>query len=760
MKIFRNTVLTLLIGLMVVSCSQEKEPIDYVNPYMGNISHLLIPAYPTVHLPNSMLRVHMQRHDNTVDFVKSLPVMMFKHRRNFVFGLMPVQGRLDDAVCEGTLFSFDQEHTRPNRFDVVLDEHQIHADCAVSHQSAIYRLDFTQEGGKYLTLASDKGYLTVEGNKVSGYDVASNDTRIYIYGELDVEPVGTHLSAKGHLLDGREETEDGMKVIFTLPETCRTVHFRYGVSYIDEKQAERNLYREQKGFDLQAVADYGTGVWNESLSRLSVEGADEDQKSVFYTSFYRFYERPVCLSEDGRYYSADDRKIHEDNGRPFYTDDWIWDTHLASHPLRTIIQTEMEQDVLQSYVLMAGQRPAGQKWMPTFPAPNGDNHAMNCNHAVVSVLDAWNKGLHDFDFDKAYDACRGAIEDKTLIPWSDAPARDDYDGFYKEHGYLPALHPGEKETMPEVSRWEHRQAVAVTLGSSYDYWCLSNLAGIKGDIEKEHLYLKRSYGYRRLFHPVSKLFHPKDRNGNFIPGLDYRFAGGVGGRDYYDENNAYTYRWDLKYNIGDLVNMMGGPVEFSSRLDSLFRMPLGDDEYKVRFYQRFGGDHSGNVGQFSMGNEPGFHIPYLYDFVGQPWKTQKRIRSLIAQWFRNDLMGIPGDEDGGAMSAFVVFSMMGFYPMAPGIPYYAIGSPHFPHVVIALENGRKFEIIAHGCTADNKYIQSAMLDGKPLGVPFIAHDQIADGGILEFRMGNVPNRQWGSDMKVLNTLPLFQDKIK
>ena len=281
---------------------------------------------------------------------------------------------------------------------------------------------------------------------------------------------------------------------------------------------------------------------------------------------------------------------------------------------------------------------------------------------------------------------------------------------------------------------------------------------MQGKSEKK--FLKRSYGYRTLFHPENKIFHPKDKDGKFIPDLDYRFAGGVGGRAYYDENNAYTYRWDLKYNVGDLVNLMGGQDEFVSRLDSLFRMQLGEDQYKVRFYQKFGGDHSGNVGQFSMGNEPSFHIPYLYNYAGQPWKTQKRIRSLIAQWFRNDLMGVPGDEDGGAMSTFVVFSMMGFYPMAPGVPYYTIGSPHFPYVSVKLENGKTFEIIARNCSEDSKYIQSATLNGEPLDVPFIAHESIAQGGVLILEMSKVPNRSWGTDKEALNALPVSLDKIK
>src|SRR5699024_455857 len=212
-------------------------------------------------------------------------------------------------------------------------------------------------------------------------------------------------------------------------------------------------------------------------------------------------------------------------------------------------------------------------------------------------------------------------------------------------------------TIAEVNSFEKRQPVAVTLGTSYDLWCLAQLAKELGHEEDYRLFSEQSLNYRNLFNPETQFFHPKDSAGNFIEPFDYVFSGGQGARDYYGENNAWIYRWDVQHNIPDLIKLMGGKDSFAQSLDEMFRTPLGRSKYD--FYAQLP-DHTGNVGQFSMANEPSLHIPYLYNYAGQPWMTQKRVRKLIHEWFRNDLMGVPGDEDGGGLSSFVVFSQLGF----------------------------------------------------------------------------------------------------
>jgi len=218
----------------------------------------------------------------------------------------------------------------------------------------------------------------------------------------------------------------------------------------------------------------------------------------------------------------------------------------------------------------------------------------------------------------------------------------------------------------------------------------------------------------------------------------------MGGRDYYDENNGWTYLWQVQENIPSLVKLMGGKTMFENKLDQLFREPLGRSKYE--FWAKFP-DATGLVGQYSDGNEPSFHIPYLYNFTNSPWKTQKHIRLLLDVWFKDNIFGIPGDEDGGGMSAFVVFSSMGFYPVTPGLPIYTIGSPVFSRVTINLQNGKQFTMIANNCSVVNKYIQSAKMNGQVLNTPWFTHEQLVNGGTLELEMGPKPNKSWGVENK-------------
>jgi predicted alpha-1,2-mannosidase len=273
---------------------------------------------------------------------------------------------------------------------------------------------------------------------------------------------------------------------------------------------------------------------------------------------------------------------------------------------------------------------------------------------------------------------------------------------------------------------------------------LAQIAKKLGKDEDYKYFLNHSYNYRNLYNPETAFFHPKDIDGNFIQPFDYKFSGGMGARDYYDENNGWTYRWDVAHNPADLIKLMGSPENFVKNMDQTFREPLGRSKFE--FYAQLP-DQTGNVGQFTMGNEPSLHIPYLYNYAGQAWKTQKRIRSLLDQWFRNDLMGVPGDEDGGGMSAFVVFSAMGFYPVTPGLPVYNIGSPLFKQVKIKLANGKTFDIEAKNCSKDNKYIQSATLNGKDWNKAWFSHKDIANGGKLVLIMGNKANRNWASSLE-------------
>lgn len=712
----------------------DKAPIDYVDPYIGNISHLLVPTFPTIQLPNSMLRVYPERADYTSELLNGLPIIVTNHRERSAFNLSPYQG---DSLRPVMAYTYDNERLTPYSYSVELDDNRIKAEYALSHQSAQYRITFEPDKPAYVIVNSRNGAIRVGHNFICGRQQLSNNTNVYLYIEPQEEAIEAGVVENG-VIEGSKDLAEGTNVCaaWRFAEGTSTVNLRYGISFISEEQAEKNLRREQKEYNLENLVQTGRDIWNETLGRIRVEGGTEDEKIVFYSSFYRTFERPVCMSEDGRYFSAFDGQVHNDNGTPFYTDDWIWDTYRAAHPLRVLIDRQKEEDIIDSYLRMAEQM--GNLWMPTFPETTGDTRRMNSNHAVATVADALAKGLH-VDTVKAYEACRRGMEEKTLAPWSGNPAGW-IDAFYHDHGYIPALRPDEQETDPNVHPFEKRQPVAVTLGTSYDQWCLSRIATALGKTEEAAHYLQCSYNYRNLFNPTTSFFHPKDKDGRWIEPFDYRFPGGMGAREYYGENNGWVYRWDVPHNIADLINLMGGNEAFIANLDQMFREPLGRSKYE--FYAQLP-DHTGNVGQFSMANEPSLHVPYLYNYAGQPWKTQKRIRQMLRTWFRNDLMGIPGDEDGGGMTSFVVFSSLGFYPVTPGFPAYNIGSPLFTRAQITLSNGKVFEIEAQGASDENKYIQSATMNGKEWNKPWFSHDDLKEGGKLVLVMGNHPNKAWG-----------------
>ena len=721
-----------------LAVSAETAPVDYVNPYIGSVSHLLVPCFPTIQLPNSLMRIYPTRSDYTTEMLDGLPMAVTNHRERSAFRLSITQ---DEQLQKIIPTTWDNEHVTPYDYQVQIADNSIGVHLAVCHQSAIYELTL-QDPSKPATimLYTENGRMQTDSKFVSGSQRLSRNMKIYFFGEFDIKPEQSGLLKEGKITEKWITEEPRACAALRFPAGTKKVSFRYGISLISQEQAEKNLKREQGAeFDLAKVIKEGRKEWNETLSNILVEGGTEDQKTVLYTAYYRTFERPVCLSEDGQYYSAFDGQVHKDGGKPFYTDDWIWDTYRAAHPLRALIQPQKEENIIESYLRMAEQM--GTKWMPTFPEMTGDTRRMNSNHGVAMVADALWKGLK-VDAERGFEYCRKGIEEKTLAPWCGKPAGDGIDKFYKEKGYIPALPKGEEETDPNVQGFENRQPVAVTLGTSYDEWCLSRIAEFMGKKEEAAKYLALSYNYRNVWNAETLFFHPKDKDGNFIPDFDYRFSGGLGAREAYDENNGWTYRWDVQHNLSDLAKLMGGREAMARELDRTFTEPMGRSKWQ--FYGQLP-DQTGNIGQFSMANEPSLHIPYIYNYAGAPWKTQKRIRQCLDTWFRNDVMGIPGDEDGGGLTSFVVFSSLGFYPVTPGFPAYNIGSPLFTDIRVKLPGGKELHIIAKGSSRDNKYIQSATLNGKTWNKPWFSQEDIKNGATLVLEMGSQPNKQWGAD---------------
>lgn len=713
--------------------------LKYIDPRVGNVGQLLQPTRPTVQLPNQLIRMYPERNDYLDDQISSFPLTIVSHRLGEVFALKPWNKPVyADAWKQKLTYDNDLEVTRPWYYSTYLIDDEITTEFTAGKKTGIYR--FTFSAGK-----TDKSLLFdlyntgagswkfINGNTIEGMETYHNDIKVYMYGEFS--SVGQAGSVRDNKLSNVTEIQgNGVRSWITFSKDSPSViEFRYAISYVSPKQAKANFQQEIAGKSFTDIRSRGEKAWDKAINNIQVEGGTEAQRRSFYTAYYRCNERMVDITEDGKYYSGFDKKIHETN-RPFYVDDWTWDTYLALHPLRAIVNPTLEQDMVNSYVNMYTQG----GWMPTFPVLFGDHACMNGFHSTIMILDDYRKGLRNFDVSKAYEGMMKNATEATLLPWRNGP-KTSLDEFYYEKGYYPALRKDEAETVPQVNPLERRQAVAVTLGASYDDWALSEMAGELGKKDDQIRFSVRAGDYKNLWNDNVKMFMPKDKSGNWI-NIDPKFDGGMGGRDYYDENNGWTYLWQVQQDIPALVKLMGGKTMFEDKLDRLFREPLGRSKFE--FWAKFP-DATGLVGQYSNGNEPSFHIPYLYNFTNSPWKTQKRIRLLLDVWFKDNIFGIPGDEDGGGMSAFVVFSSMGFYPISPGLPIYTIGSPVFSKVTINLENGKQFTMIANNCSVVNKYIQSAKINGRVLNTPWFTHEDLINGGTLELEMGPKPNKSWG-----------------
>jgi predicted alpha-1,2-mannosidase len=446
----------------------------------------------------------------------------------------------------------------------------------------------------------------------------------------------------------------------------------------------------------------------------------------------------VDISEYGKYYSGYDHQVHETNGRPFFVDDWLWDTFRCLHPLGLILNPSMQADMVQSYVDMYQQ----SKWMPGFPQFYGDFPAMIGFHTAPLVLDTYRKGAKNFDVEKAYEGLKKNATQGTMLPWRSGPMCS-LDSFYIEHGWYPAIKEGEPETVAMVDGFEKRQAVALSLEHSFDDWCLAQLAKALNKTDDYNYFMKRSANYKNVYNPATGFMSPKDANGNWIEPFDPQLSGGVGSRLYFAENNSYPWTFNVMHDVPGLIGLMGGNTKFVDRIDNLFNEPSRNAKWQ--FMGQFP-DATGLNGMFPAGNEPSFHIPYLYNYAGQPWKTQRRIREVMDMWFDDSPLGLAGDEDGGALCSWYIFSAMGFYPVTSGSNLYAIGSPFFTKVTIDLPEGKTFTVDAKNCSKQNKYIQSARLNGQEINRAWLTHSEIISGGKLELVMGNRPNKQWGTDV--------------
>jgi predicted alpha-1,2-mannosidase len=725
-----------LLLLFIAGC--KKDFTQYVDPNIGGVAPLLTTPGPTVHRPNSMIRVFPITQAGLSDKYFSdkifgFPLNIPAYRDRYVTSVMATSGKLNlNTDSLSSLYDHSLEEVHPWFHHVWLQDFDIDADWTTTERTILYKFSYNRTGKSNLIFRlAGKGNIEIKPpGIISGWEEFYG-FRQYFYCSLKVPFQSCEVYLNDSLVNGFASSGDkNITAVLVFDNSASQVELRTGISYIGIDQAKLNLEKETNGKSFDKIKTEGHAIWKRALGKIELEGGTEREKRIFYTSLYRTYERMVNISEDGRYYSAYDSAIHDDHGEPFYVDDWLWDTFRSLHPLMTILNPDMQVLQLKSYIRMYEQG----GWMPLFPQVYGDEPCMLGNHSAALIADAYAKGLRGFDLEKAFEGIRKNALEGTLLPWRNGP-KTSLDDFYNKYGWFPALPPDSAEPVASVHPWEKRQSVAVTLEQSLDDGCTAFLAKALGRQDDYNLFQKRSKNYRNVFNPATGFMSPKRANGQWVKPFDPQLSAWYGGRMYFAENNSYTWTWNVTHDIPGLIELMGGKQNFGKRLDELFN--TGPRNGKWMFMGQFP-DASGLQGMFVAGNEPSFHIPYLYNYCGEYWKTQRRIRQIMDVWFDDSPLGLPGDEDGGAMCAWYVFSAMGFYPVAPGTAEYAIGSPIFKKITIHTGNGTKFVIEARNCSSINKYIQSAKMNGKYLKELFFTHKDIVNGGHLLLEMGSKP----------------------
>ena len=480
------------------------------------------------------------------------------------------------------------------------------------------------------------------------------------------------------------------------------------LSGVSVEGAVKNLNAEAPHNDFDQYLAAAKADWNKHLQRIEVKGGNADDQVNFYTALYHSMIAPTIYSDvDGKYYGPD-KQVHQADGWVNYSTFSLWDTFRAAHPLFTYTEPERVGDMVQSFIAFYEQN--GR--LPVWNFWGSETDMMIGYHAVPVIVDAYLKGIGDFDAEKALEACVATAN------------IDEYRGIgsYKKNGYVPY----NVEDKYNAENW----SLSRTLEYAFDDFCIAEMAQKMGKTELANEFYKRSQNYRNVFNPATGFMQPIDSKGVFQPNFN---------PDEYTahicESNAWHYFWSVQHDIKGLVSLTGGQDKFVAKLDSMFTyIPAGNEELPIF--------STGMIGQYAHGNEPSHHVIYLYNKVRQPWKAQKYVAQVMHDLYFNAPAGLCGNEDCGQMSAWYVFSAMGFYPVNPVSGEYEIGTPIFPEMRLNLDNGKTFTVLAPNVSRENIYIQSVKVNGQPYDKSYITHQQIMDGATIEFVMGSQPGEIW------------------
>ena len=476
------------------------------------------------------------------------------------------------------------------------------------------------------------------------------------------------------------------------------------------RNALENLQIEIPGWDFEKVKNEAKEKWNKQLSKIKID-ADKDTKINFYTSLYHAFLSPVNYSDVNGEYRGLDQNIYKAKGFTDYTIFSLWDTYRALHPLFTIIQQKRNGDIINS--MLAHYEQSVHHILPVWSHYSNENWCMIGYHAVSVIADAYLKGIRNYDADEAF---------RAVLSSSNYGLYDGI-GYYKKYGYVPEdLNPN---------------SASITLEYAYDDWTIYKFAEALGKTKEAKEYFRRAGFYKNIFDKQTGFMRAKNSDGKFKSPFDPLSTSGQG----YIEGNAWNYSLYVTQDIKGFINLIGGRNKLITWLDSLFTMEVSDESIA----ESEDITKTGMIGNYVQGNEPSHHVPYMYVYAGQPWKTQERVHQIMSTMYKPEPHGLCGNDDCGQMSAWYIFSALGFYPVTPGSGQYVIGSPSVSKAVINLENGKTFKITSENLSDKNIYISEVILNSKKINRSYITHDEIMRGGELKFIMTDKPNKVWAVD---------------
>jgi predicted alpha-1,2-mannosidase len=631
-----------------------------------------------------------------------------------------MEGAAKNMAAEAPHNDHADEEASAGYYRVLLKDYDINVELTATERCGIQRYTFPEgESAVFLNLkkamnwdfTNDSYIEIIDSCTIQGYRFSEGWARgqhVYFRTRFSkpfasVEMDTTAIALKGkrvgtaYIARFNFDTEKGEQIVLST-----------ALSGVSMEGAAKNMAAEAPHNDFDKYLAETKDNWNRQLGKIEVTGDNKDDKVNFYTALYHTMIAPTIYSDvDGAYYGPD-KKIHQTDGWVNYGTFSLWDTYRAAHPLFTYTEPQRVNDMVKSFIAFYEQN--GR--LPVWNFWGSETDMMIGYHAVPVIVDAYLKGIGDFDAEKALEAC---VATANL---------DDYRGIglYKKLGYIPYNIKDEYN----AENW----SLSKTLEYAFDDYCIAEMARKMGRTQLADEFYKRSQNYRNVFNPASSFMQPIDDKGVFQPNFspdDYTA--------HICESNGWQYFWSVQQDIKGLIALTGGKDRFTEKLDSMFTyIPAGNADLPLF--------STGMIGQYAHGNEPSHHVIYLYNKVRQPWKTQKYAAQVMHDLYFNAPAGLCGNEDCGQMSAWYVFSAMGFYPVNPVSGEYEIGTPLFPEIQMHLDNGKTFTVLAPGVSRENIYIQSVKVNGQPYDKSYITHRQIMDGATVEFEMGPEPGNIW------------------